>query len=52
MVTRAMYKMWLLWRMKLLNLEPDIIFDYYAKEVRPLVEHGVVVWNFGLNKAQ
>ena len=27
MVTRAMSKMWLLRRMKLLNLEPDIIFD-------------------------
>ena len=51
MVTRAMSKMWLLRRMKLLNLEPEIIFDYYAKEVRPHVEQGVVVWNSGLTKA-
>ena len=52
MVTRAMSKMWLLRRMKLLNLEPQLIFDYFTKEVRPLVEQGVVDWNSGLTKAQ
>ena len=44
--------MWLLRRMKLLKLEPELIFDYYVKEVRPLLEQGVVVWNSGLTKAQ
>ena len=35
-----------------MKLENHIIFDYFAKEIRPLVEHGVVVWNSGLTKAQ
>ena len=26
--------------------------DYYLKEIRPLVEHGVPIWNSGLTKAQ
>ena len=51
MCTKAMSKMWLLRRMKNLKLEPEIIFDYYSKEVRPLLEHGVVVWNSGITKA-
>ena len=38
--------------MKTLKLEPEIIFDYYSKEVRPLLEHGVIVWNSGITKAQ
>ena len=29
-----------------------LIFDYYAKEIRPLTEQAVVVWNSGLTKAQ
>ena len=44
----AMSRMWLLRRMKLINLEPQIIFDYYIKEIRSLAEQGVVVWNSGL----
>jgi hypothetical protein len=52
MYSKAMSKMWLIRRMKMLKLEPDIIFDYYSKEIRPLVEQGVVVWNSGLTKAQ
>ena len=47
MVTRAMSKSWLL---QLLNLEPQLIFEYYTKEVRPLVEQGVVDWNSGLTR--
>ena len=35
-----------------MKLENHIIFDYFAKEIRTLVEHGVVVWNSGLTKAQ
>ena len=52
MCAKAMGKMWLLRRMKLLKLEPELIFDYYVKEVRPLLEQGVVVWNSGFTKAQ
>ena len=49
---KAMSKMWLIRRMKNLNLDPDIIADYYLKEIRSLTEQGVVVWNSGLTKSQ
>ena len=49
---KSMGRMWLLRRMKNLNLEPDLIFDYYLKEIRPLTEQGVVVWNSGLTISQ
>ena len=48
--TNAMSRMWLLRRMKLLNLEPHLIFYYYIKEIMFLAEQGVVVWNFGITK--
>ena len=38
--------------MKGLKLEPSLIFDYYAKDIRPLAEQGVIVWNSGLTKAK
>ena len=47
-----MTKMWLLRRMKLLKLENEIIIDYYVKEVRPLTEQGVPIWNSSLTKKQ
>ena len=50
--SKSMSKMWLLRRMKLLKLEPSLIFDYYVKEIRPLAEQGVSVWNSGLTKSQ
>ena len=49
---KAMSKMWLLRRMKILHLEPKIILDYYLKEIRVLAEQGVVIWNSGLTKGQ
>ena len=49
---KAMAKMWLLRRMKIMKLEPELIFDYYLKEVRVLAEQGVAIWNSGLTKAQ
>ena len=49
---KAMARMWLLRRMKLLNLEQHAILDYYMKEIRPLAEQGVIVWNSGLTKCQ
>ena len=47
-----MTKMWLLRRMKLLQLEPNIIIDYYMKEIRVMAEQGVPIWNSGLTKSQ
>ena len=44
--------MWLLRRMKVLKLDPHIIFDYYLKEIRVLAEQGVAIWNSGLTKGQ
>ena len=49
---KSMGRMWLLRRMKKLNLEPELILDYYLKEIRPLTEQGVIVWNSGLTKSQ
>ena len=49
---KSMSKIWLLRRMKLLKLDNDLILDYYLKEIRPLAEQGVIVWNSGLTKAQ
>ena len=49
---KAMSKMWLIRRMKVLKLEPDLIFDYYVKEIRVLAEQGVVIWNSGLTRSQ
>ena len=49
---RAISKMWLLRRLKRLNLDVDLILDFYLKEIRPLAEHGVAIWNSGLTKGQ
>ena len=50
--SKSMSKMWLLRRMKVMKMEPDLIFDYYIKEIRPLTEQGVAVWNSGLTLVQ
>ena len=49
---KAMSRMWLLRRLKMLKLEYQFIFEYYVKEIRPLAEHGVAIWNSGLTKVQ
>ena len=49
---KAMSKMWLLRRMMKLNLEPNIVCDYYIKEIRVLAEQAVAIWNSGLTKGQ
>ena len=49
---KAMSKLWLLRRMKVLKLDKQIILDYYIKEIRPISEHGVAVWNSGINMGQ
>ena len=48
---KAMAKM-LLGRLKKLDLDLELILDFYLKEIRPLAEHGVVIWNSGLTRAQ
>ena len=52
MVRKAMSKLWLLRRMKLAGLENRIIFDYFIKEIRPIVEYAAPVWNSGISKLQ
>ena len=48
MCKKACKKVWLLRRMKILNLDNDILLDFYCKEVRSILEFGVAVWNSGL----
>ena len=47
-----MRKMWLLRRLKKLKLDFHTILDFYLKEIRPVSEHGVAVWNSSLTKHQ
>ena len=49
---KAMSRMWLLRRLKVAKLEPEVLMEYFVKEIRPLTEHGVAIWNSGLTKAQ
>ena len=49
---KAMSKMWLLRRMKLLDLEPQIILEYFLKEIRVIAEQWVPIWNSGLTIQQ
>ena len=49
---KAMSKMWLIRRMMVLKLEPELIFYYYIKEIRVLAEQGVAIWNSGLTRSQ
>ena len=51
-IKKAMKKMWLLRRMKNVQLDVHIIFDYYLKEIRPIVEYASPVWNSGLTLKQ
>ena len=44
--------MWLLRRLKLVKLDSEFILDFYLKEIRPLAEQGVAIWNSGLTKSQ
>ena len=49
---KAMSKMWLLRRLKKLDVDTELILDFYLKEIRPVAEHGVAIWNSGLTKMQ
>ena len=35
-----------------MKMEPELIFDYYLKEIRVLAEQSVPIWNSGLTKLQ
>ena len=49
---KAMAKLWLLRRIKVMKLNEHLILDYYLKEIRVLMEQGVAIWNSGLTKGQ
>ena len=49
-IKRAMSKMWLLRRMKCVNLDQHMIFDYFIKEIQPTVECDVQVWNSAIQR--
>ena len=48
----AMARLWLLRRMKKLQLDPVTIHEYYVKEIRPLLELATPAWHSALTKAQ
>ena len=52
MCSKAAKKIWLIRRMKNLNLEYHLMLDLYIKEIRSILEFGVVVWNSGLTLQQ
>ena len=37
-------------RLKILDLEIDILLDFYLKEIRSILEYGVPVWHSGLSR--
>ena len=49
---KAMARLWLLRRMKKLQLDPVTIHEYYVKEIRPLLELATPAWHSVLTKAQ
>ena len=49
---KAYKRMWILRRMKILNVEPYIILDVYTKEIRSVLELAVPAWHSGLTKKQ
>ena len=49
---KAYKKMWILRRMKVLDVEPTVICDVYVKEIRSLLELAVPAWHSGLTKQQ
>ena len=49
---KAYASMWALRRMKALNMDSDIILDFYIKEVRCHLELAVPVWHSGLTVKQ
>ena len=50
MYKRAMKKVWLIRKLKLLDLDMELILDFYLKEIRSLLEYGAPVWHSGLTR--
>ena len=50
--SKAYKKMWILRRLKVLNVGPILLLDVYCKEVRSVLEMGVPAWNSGLTVHQ
>ena len=44
--------MWLLRRLKEIDIDVETICEYYIKEIRSVAEFGAVIWHSGLTKAQ
>ena len=49
---KANARLWMLRRMKVLNIEPEIILDFYFKEIRSILEMGCQIFHSGLTKNQ
>ena len=49
---RATSKLWMLRRMKILNIDPTIIVDFYFKEIRSICEMACQIFHSGLTKQQ
>ena len=49
---KAFKKMWILRRMKILNVEPYILLDVYTKEIRSVLELAVPAWHSALTQKQ
>ena len=49
---KAYKKMWILRRMKILNVEPYILLEVYMKEIRSVLELAVPAWHSALTKKQ
>ena len=49
---KALKKMWILRRMKILNIEPYILLDVYIKEIRSVLELAVPAWHSALTQKQ
>ena len=49
---RANTKLWMLRRMKILNIDPDVIVDFYFKEIRSICEMACQVFHSGLTMNQ
>ena len=49
---KAYKKMWVLRRMKILDVDPLIICEVYTKEIRSLLELAVPAWHSGLTYKQ
>ena len=49
---KANSRLWMLRRMKLLKIHPDIIIDFYFKEIRSLLEMGCQIFHSGLTNNQ